>query len=135
MALDSHHHHHTAMGVRELDLSDCHVNSLSDKINAVPGLRTSTGEYLGLIASYLISLLSYISSSHLIPPSPQVSMTENPSPLPQTLDDIDVQWILHNLISPSSLTPRPRISHLCHLTAGDFLHRPAYLGKLSLPLH
>ena len=31
------------MGIRELDLSACHVNSLSDKINAVPGLKTSTG--------------------------------------------------------------------------------------------
>lgn len=50
------------MGVRELDLSDCHVNSLSDKINAVPGLRTSTGEFLIFISNmstYLVSLLGH----------------------------------------------------------------------------
>lgn len=37
--MEAHH-----VGVRELDLSACHVNTLSDKINAVPGLRTSTGK-------------------------------------------------------------------------------------------
>jgi hypothetical protein len=29
--------------VRELDLSACSPNSLTDRINAVPGLKTSTG--------------------------------------------------------------------------------------------
>ena len=38
--MEAHH-----VGVRELDLSACHVNTLSDKINAVPGLRTSTGKF------------------------------------------------------------------------------------------
>ena len=55
--MDSRTHHH--MGVRELDLSACHVNSLSDKINAVPGLRTSTGE----------SLIPRLTSSYLFIPS------------------------------------------------------------------
>lgn len=31
-------------GVRELDLSACHQHSITDRINAVPGLRTSAGE-------------------------------------------------------------------------------------------
>jgi len=37
--MDASHH----MGVRELDLRACHPNSLTERINAVPGLKTSTG--------------------------------------------------------------------------------------------
>lgn len=51
--MDSRTHHH--MGVRELDLSACHVNSLSDKINAVPGLRTSTAFFTFLRANLVLS--------------------------------------------------------------------------------
>lgn len=41
--MDSHQYQHH-IGVRELDLSACHVNTFADKINhAVPGLKTSTG--------------------------------------------------------------------------------------------
>lgn len=39
----------TQVAIRELDLSACHANTLSDKINAVPGLKTSTGK--GKLAS------------------------------------------------------------------------------------
>jgi len=48
--MEAHH-----VGVRELDLSACHVNTLSDKINAVPGLRTSTAFFTFLRANLVLS--------------------------------------------------------------------------------
>jgi hypothetical protein len=40
--MDASHH----MSIRELDLSSCHPNTIADKINAVPVLKTSAGKNL-----------------------------------------------------------------------------------------
>lgn len=38
--------HMATSTITELDLSAaCHPNSIADRINAVPGLKTSTGEF------------------------------------------------------------------------------------------
>jgi hypothetical protein len=55
--MDFQHHH---VGVRELDLSTCHAASFTDKINAVPGLRTSTG----MLAFRLLLVLSCSPITH-----------------------------------------------------------------------
>lgn len=34
------------VAITELDLSNCRPNSIADRINDVPGLKTSTGEFL-----------------------------------------------------------------------------------------
>jgi len=38
--MDSFEH----MAIKELDLTACHQNTIADRINAVPGLKTSTGK-------------------------------------------------------------------------------------------
>ena len=43
--MEGFHHMATTTVVTELDLSNaCHPNTIVDRINAVPGLKTSTGE-------------------------------------------------------------------------------------------
>jgi len=54
--MDAHQYHHHHIGVRELDLSACHVNTFADKINhAVPGLKTSTAFFTFLRANLVLS--------------------------------------------------------------------------------
>lgn len=106
------------MGVRELDLSDCHVNSLSDKINAVPGLRTSTGEFF-----IFISNMSTYSSP------PWVTTTSRPRRLNMDDKPIDETYPLER--HPDTMEPDiPHIfGHVALLSSPSWLCRhPLLIG-------
>ncbi|KAI6785423.1 uncharacterized protein J7T54_007065 [Emericellopsis cladophorae] len=95
MDFDAHNLH---VGVRELDLSACHVNTFSDTINAVPGLKTSTAFFTFLRANLVLSPSAMSSCANTpildaaVPMQPSLSFQPtSPSPLavnpPLTPDD------------------------------------------------
>lgn len=50
----------TRVGIRELDLTACNPHTLSDKINSVPGLKTSTGKPLSTLPPQHGSRVRYV---------------------------------------------------------------------------
>jgi len=52
-------HHMATSTITELDLSTCHPNSLANRINAVPGLKSSTGEFFDYFVFSVFTLFSF----------------------------------------------------------------------------
>ncbi|KAJ9148914.1 Acetyltransferase [Pleurostoma richardsiae] len=75
--------HHMA-AIRELDLSACHPNSIADRINAVPGLKTSAAFFTFLRANLALpsSPMSSNVSTPLLEPSAAPATLPPPSPSP-----------------------------------------------------
>ncbi|KAM7203820.1 acetyltransferase [Naviculisporaceae sp. PSN 640] len=72
----------TTTTITELDLSACHPNSIVDRINAVPGLKTSTAFFTFLRANLVLphsAMSSNVSTPYL---EPQLSTSQS---LPQSL--------------------------------------------------
>ncbi|KAI1210990.1 uncharacterized protein F4807DRAFT_46443 [Annulohypoxylon truncatum] len=86
--------------VRELDLNACYgPGSVMDKMNAVPGLRTSTAFFLFLRANLVVNPsamstpdMEPASSNRLPPPSPSPLVTIDPpsNPVPDDLPPLSV---------------------------------------------
>ncbi|KAK3324132.1 acetyltransferase [Cercophora scortea] len=94
--MDGSHHMASTTTVTELDLSACHPNTIADRINAVPGLKTSTAFFTFLRANLNLphsAMSSNVSTPNLLPHTSQTLPPISPSPLatntPLTaLDDI-----------------------------------------------
>lgn len=70
--------------ITELDLSTCHPNSLSNRINAVPGLKTSTAFFTFLRANLVLpdsAMSSNVSTPYLEPTASHTLAPPSPSPL------------------------------------------------------
>ncbi|KAK3318267.1 acetyltransferase [Apodospora peruviana] len=97
--MDGSHHMASTVTVTELDLSACHPNTIVDRINAVPGLKTSTAFFTFLRANLVLphsAMSSNVSTPYLEPQhTSQTGLPplSSPSPLAATapltaLDDI-----------------------------------------------
>ncbi|OIW31981.1 hypothetical protein CONLIGDRAFT_652839 [Coniochaeta ligniaria NRRL 30616] len=70
--------------ITELDLSTCHPNSLANRINAVPGLKSSTAFFTFLRANLVLppsAMSSNVSTPYLEPTSHAALAPPSPSPL------------------------------------------------------
>ncbi|KAK4191960.1 hypothetical protein QBC35DRAFT_485196 [Podospora australis] len=82
-------------GVTELDLSACHPNSIVDRINAMPGLKTSTAFFTFLRANLVLphsAMSSNVSTPNLRatrPPSPSPPASTQ-APVIDDLEDDDI---------------------------------------------
>ncbi|KAB5572039.1 acetyltransferase [Coniochaeta sp. 2T2.1] len=87
--------------ITELDLSTCHPNSLANRINAVPGLKSSAAFFTFLRGNLLLppSAMSSNVSTPYLEPTPSYSLSP-PSPSP-----------LANVIRPSSSSSSSSSSH------------------------
>lgn len=66
-------------GVTELDLSACHKNSIVDRINSMPGLKTSTAFFTFLRANLVLPHSAM--SSNVSTPNLRATRPPSPSPL------------------------------------------------------
>ncbi|KAK3944934.1 hypothetical protein QBC46DRAFT_373648 [Diplogelasinospora grovesii] len=79
--------HHMATTITELDLSACHPSTITDRINAVPGLKTSAAFFTFLRANLVLphSAMSSNVSTPNLEPQHITSQTLLPPPSPSPL--------------------------------------------------